>query len=497
MKKIKQLMPLLLLAAATHYSCINDSDVAYSDEPTTDSNGNLALFLEIPNVDLTRSAESSGTTETGSAKEYSVKSLTIYLFDKETKTLKGYQELKNISQASVTDNKVQYTADKITVNPGTYNIFAIANGKAIPKDFSTQDAFLNAVDDITYREGKISNPPDGGFVMTNRGAANLNVEVGNPSDTEKVTTVHISLERVVAKIEVSQKEETFPLKDTEDKVYCTIKISNFKMLNLATKFYTFRHTAVLNELQEPGAYTDENFGSISENNGYVIDPYFFQKTMDGAGDFKNTDGFFAQALVDPNIENNDWAGMSPAGSWSHIYCLENCMFVDAQKNGYTTGVMFNANMEINPERVFDENGNKVNVSTDWPTKIFYFNYNFYTSVNAIRKQVLNKLPEDINDNSEANELAKYSIKYFIKSENYSCYYNYWIKHEDNKSADMGVMEFGIVRNNIYRLLISKVAGLGSGDPFIDPDQPDENKAELDINIDVFPWAVRNQDVELE
>ena len=45
---------------------------------------------------------------------------------------------------------------------------------------------------------------------------------------------------------------------------------------------------------------------------------------------------------------------------------------------------------------------------------------------------------------------------------------------------MGVMEFGIVRNNIYRLSISKVAGLGSGDPYIEPEQPDEYKAELDI-----------------
>ena len=62
---------------------------------------------------------------------------------------------------------------------------------------------------------------------------------------------------------------------------------------------------------------------------------------------------------------------------------------------------------------------------------------------------------------------------------------------------MGVMEFGIVRNNIYRLSVNKIAGLGSGEPFIDPDQPDEYKAELDINFNVFPWAVRNQDVELE
>lgn len=497
MKRFTKLVPLLLFAAVTQYSCINDADVAFSDETHADSNGNLALFFEIPNVDLTRSAESSGVTEEGSKEEYAVKSLTVYLFDSTTKTLKEQQELKNIQQTKANVKEIQYTADKITVNPGTYNIFAIANGKAITGDISTQDAFLNAIDGITYSEGKIPSVPASGFVMTNRGAANLNVEVKKPTDSDKVTSVSIGLERVVAKIELTQKQETFPLKDPAGKVYCTIKLNNFRMLNLATQFYTFRHTAVLNDFQEPDSYTDENFGDINDNNGYVIDPYFFKKTVEGAKDFTNTDGFFAQALVDLDINDSNWAGMAQAGSWSHIYCLENCMFVNAQLNAYSTGVMFKANMDIATDRVFDESGENISNPSNWPTKMFYFNYKFYTSVDAIRKLVLNNLPGDITDDSATEILAEYSIKRFQKTENYSCYYNYWIKHEDNNSTEMGVMEFGIVRNNIYRLSISKVAGLGSGEPYIEPEQPDEYKAELDININVFPWAVRNQDVELE
>ena len=497
MKRFTKLVPLLLFAAVTQYSCINDADVAFSDETHTDSNGNLALFFEIPNANGTRSAESSGITETGSKEEYAVKSLTIYLFDSTTKTLKDQQELKNIQQIKADLEEIKYTADKITVNPGTYNIFAIANGKAVTGDISTQDAFLNAVDGITYSEGKIPSVPASGFVMTNRGAANLNVEVKKPTDSDKVTSVSIGLERAVAKIELTQKQETFPLKDPAGKVYCTIKLNNFRMLNLATQFYTFRHTAVLNDFQEPGSYTDENFGDINDNNGYAIDPYFFKKTVEGAKDFTNADGFFAQALVDLDINDSNWAGMAQAGSWSHVYCLENCMFVNAQLNAYSTGVMFKANMDIATDRVFDENGDNISNPSNWPSKMFYFNYNFYTSVDAIRKQVLNNLPEDITDDSATEILAEYSIKRFQKTENYSCYYNYWIKHEDNNSTEMGVMEFGIVRNNIYRLSISKVAGLGSGEPYIEPEQPDEYKAELDININVFPWAVRNQDVDLE
>ena len=37
MKRFTQLMSLLFMAAVTQYSCINDADVAFSDESHTDS----------------------------------------------------------------------------------------------------------------------------------------------------------------------------------------------------------------------------------------------------------------------------------------------------------------------------------------------------------------------------------------------------------------------------------------------------------------------------
>ena len=210
MKRFSKLMSLLLFAAVTQYSGINDADVVIADDTHSESNGNLALFFEIPNVATSRSAESSGVTTEGSKEEYAVKSLTVYLFDSTTKTLKDQQELKNINRTVTSGQNIQYTADKITVNPGTYNIFAIANGKAITGNISTQEAFLNAVDAVTYSAGKIPSVPENGFVMTNRGAANLNVEVKKPTDSDKVTSVSIGLERVVAKVELTQTQETFP-----------------------------------------------------------------------------------------------------------------------------------------------------------------------------------------------------------------------------------------------------------------------------------------------
>lgn len=57
---------------------------------------------------------------------------------------------------------------------------------------------------------------------------------------------------------------------------------------------------------------------------------------------------------------------------------------------------------------------------------------------------------------------------------------------------MGVMEFAIVRNNIYRLLVTNISGLGSGTTEIDPEKPDEYEAYLKMDFNVLPWIVRNQ-----
>lgn len=49
---------------------------------------------------------------------------------------------------------------------------------------------------------------------------------------------------------------------------------------------------------------------------------------------------------------------------------------------------------------------------------------------------------------------------------------------------MGVMEFGIVRNNIYRILITNVNDLGTGIPDVDPGDI-ESDAYLSVDFSVY------------
>ena len=86
---------------------------------------------------------------------------------------------------------------------------------------------------------------------------------------------------------------------------------------------------------------------------------------------------------------------------------------------------------------------------------------------------------------------------------YYCYYFYWNRHNDNqKSGLMGLMEFDVVRNNVYKLAVTKIGQLGhpripeyDPDP-VDPNDPDEDPTNyLQVQIEVLPWVVRVNDIE--
>ena len=87
----------------------------------------------------------------------------------------------------------------------------------------------------------------------------------------------------------------------------------------------------------------------------------------------------------------------------------------------------------------------------------------------------------------------YKARKFEKTDDgYRTYYTYWIRHLDNyKPTSMGVMEFGIVRNNLYRLLVTNVSDLGNYKLIVNPDTPDEGETYLSVLLNVKPWIVRD------
>ena len=86
---------------------------------------------------------------------------------------------------------------------------------------------------------------------------------------------------------------------------------------------------------------------------------------------------------------------------------------------------------------------------------------------------------------------------------YFCYYYYWNRHNDNgDNGSMGPMEFAVVRNNVYKLAVTRIDELGhprvsENDPDPkDPEDPDEkDDVYFKLAVEVLPWTVRVNNIE--
>lgn len=85
-----------------------------------------------------------------------------------------------------------------------------------------------------------------------------------------------------------------------------------------------------------------------------------------------------------------------------------------------------------------------------------------------------------NDKITADILAEYGARTYEKA---TCYYTWWIRHaNDGEDKKNGVMEYAIVRNNIYELNVTKISSLGG---YI----PNEEEKGFIVNVYVKDWTL--------
>ena len=107
-------------------------------------------------------------------------------------------------------------------------------------------------------------------------------------------------------------------------------------------------------------------------------------------------------------------------------------------------------------------------------------------------------PNDFTPDQIGNLYQFYNVSLYKGGKSY---YKFWIRHNDNgNDGMMGVMEFCIVRNNVYQLYVTGVRGLGDPLPYTPgkdtPDKPDEtDDVTIDVTIYVKDWVKRtNKDI---
>lgn len=415
--------------------------------------------------------------------EYTISNLEVWFFNAETKKFFTKAEIKGLSMENAyydTRYDISYLFKDMRLLVGIYDIFFLANYYNDPIEAEDEMEFLNHVDSITYSDGVEANLPETGPVMTNRATSLMGINLLPWSN--KSYMLSVELERVMAKLQIGVAQNIFQLKHNQRK-YADINITNYKLVNLNRRYYLFQHRDSLPTFTpQPEFILPYHFSDYSDvGEQYVVDPLFYRK-LANKEDAKAVGSYYQSWFGDFTTEN--FASMPSADNFGYAYILENTVFKTSQKNGYSPGVVFKA--AVNPVFVylydFSQKALKEEYRPEyWPRVIYLYNYNFYGSVQAVNLASGLTLDELVTYTDE--QLKTYGIKQCrFNMGVYETFYTYWIHHRCNQTDFMGAMEYGIVRNNFYRMVVTGVNGIGNS--VIEPDIMRNNYPNSYVDVEV-------------
>lgn len=527
-------------------------------------------------------------------------------------------------------SKDYYTVIKDEIDKGNlpkYAVLAItnlANGdkNAFYTSITEGTSTVKDLQDAVIEEGNTNiGGKKGSFVMSSSGESYVTFEKYNNSK-EFPAKLSVTVERLSARIDFKATKvdgedvNVYPIYARNDKgeIDNKNKIASVTLTDMAVvnqfkgNVYDFKRVSVLGDDKNIIWLGDETPAAGVQTN-YVLDFDFYKKQIDESkgGSLTMTDTERANIYDNHVIAYNPDTHKNLAGYWSTYftgssqladddtkytfvkYVNENTTTQKAQKNGYSTGVVFKGTATILKAyvRTFstdDEmSGDRYVTGIAWSEKkleatdeVYIYKGMPYDNLETIQQLFVQKpidknLGGDVADKTatgwefdgaagdaviksieslEALETYKgyfastdlgyrkyldekyaelsqstdinwtevqqsiswdtykinltedvlnndYDIKCVKDNKTVDCYYPYWIRHSNNgKSDEMGIMEFGIVRNNIYKLSVKSLNGFGITK--LHPDTPDEDdQLYLAVDLYVEDWVLRyNEDIEL-
>ncbi len=545
MKKLKymSMMGLAALLLTTWAACSDDTDASGGENPE-EARAYTTVTIAVPNgVAETRAsdptADTDGTsTDIGLTDEYKVTKANLYLFPGGASSNFGtatLTEIISISQftqttTTTTDQKtIVWTSKKTALTPGDYRIYIVVNGTVSgvtdgSKGTLTEADFLAKT--TAAATSVIAAVPSDGLVMASR-SPNSNNSNTLPYIAQEITkdpeqTIAATVERVMGKITVTaggtnassaataNKYTSFSTTVAQIDNIKDITLKNYYVVNARKEGYYFRH--VDKESSATNPLTEANYGNSSATLPYVTDPKTYNKTYTSTPALANSYG-------DWYLQGSSAFGLSSFGTFSGTYmdmpgyssgavetkvaayCYENTMLKDKQKNGYTTGIVFKA--EIAPSKMMQKksSGDGVEETTTIGSigEIFYHSGIFYKDIEALKEAGV--LLADGTTSSSANgapaDLKKNDVQCFKKGSadgKFICYYPYWIKHLPSEDTAEDVMEFGIVRNNVYQVTVTGIQGVGKDgvteNIITDTETDDPTTVLLNVKLSIKPWVVR-------
>lgn len=320
------------------------------------------------------------------------------------------EELDRIEQKYTTE-----TVEVTGLTEDRYNVLAVAN-----YEFATAPTTLGELLEHKCASLKTNDL----FIMSSEEEAQIK---GIKSSTEAIPAkVDITIERLAARVDYQVQYPTDATFFTTTDGSGTVQILGASLVNcLNTGEYLFKRVG--DKADNPSSIKylgDETANDDKVATNWVVDPY--------SSNEKTFDAPYATFDKSQIVENakTDWVTLG--------YTLENTNPSDANKEKYTTGVVFKAWFTPTGTDVTDDYGS-----------FYYLNGKFYKDIEAIKKA-----HPDMADLTEDNYASR-GISFY---EGGICYYPWWILHSNNADGS-DIMRYAIVRNNLYLLTVTSVAGL--------------------------------------
>lgn len=441
------------------------------------------------------------------------------------------------------DRTYTTSPQQVDLENGTYNVIVVANpgadwwtGKSLTLD--------DVRDHIQTTAWTASGSDYSDFVMTSAADATLTLNSNPESDP---ATAEVDVERMAARLDY-KTTGTYYTCDDPKYSGATVEITGAALVNnLTAGSYLLKRVADDVNDTNWSYLGDETADENGVATNYVLDPWTTNKSKGLYGTwFMNgsSDPNWWATYVQLGTPVSDGAE-----TWQRIgYTLENTTAAEEAGKRYSTGVVFKAKFHpkgvanYTDGETFFEYGTKIYASMENMMKNFYGSkfdelddlikkcatwgdvkqfitstlltndpsgYNKYLEVLAEGKDdtgavsdassliwsnyMLNecgyskdengKVVLDQNGKVTRIALQPYGTRTY---EDATCYYTWWVRHSnDNDDTKKGIMEYAIVRNNIYKLTVESVYSLGG-------EVPDDESLIVDVYVN--DWLLLDNEI---
>ena len=537
------------------WSCSDDADITAGGENEISADKVYMSFkLELPTAG--RSAtDGTGTNsdanpdfEVGQNYENNVANLHVVLasYDDVTKKYAYLTESRNGLKGGSNDMyTVTFESTDLEAQVGkTVYVFVFCNHPSSGNDDYYKNIFEG---ETSITEGVTTNiAKENAFWMSN--AEITYVELPEKTELEKHNTPAnafslgtVAVERTAARFDFDAKEaesgldaNQYVLEEVGGTPTVVVELQHMSLVNMSNNFYYLRHVgnadgvgSVICNAETPTNYVvDSDYEDKRDKDflpGNFMNYWYVGTSSEAAEDVPTNENFIHFEDLWSRLEANatSISSLSTAAddSWKNsdgykiwCYATENTLpNVSRQIKSLSTAVLFRGQLKTLNSGDTRLDGDKAYVFND----VLYGTWDQITTLCAgvdhnteDANLIALKLAYDALGGVEPS-LSGAADKGFtvyekdVTDNKYYIYYYYINRHNDNGNPDnLGIMEYAVVRNNVYKLAVTGISKYGHpGDPAGDPDpetptEPDETEEiYFTVSVKVLPWVVRVNNIE--